>query len=51
MGIRRDGNKRSGAAYVDRYSWQVVLCGVGIKLALTAFAIYDIDGLYDFNRL
>ena len=41
---RRDSAKRSSPAYVDRYSWRVVLCVVGIMIlsALDAFFTLNI---------
>lgn len=40
---RRDGNKRSEAAYVDRYSWQVVLCVIGIMILSAMDAFFTLN--------
>lgn len=43
MKDRRDSSKRSKAAYVDRYSWQVVLCVIGIMILSAMDAFFTLN--------
>ena len=40
---RREIKKRSGAAYVDRYSWRVVLCVIGIMILSAMDAFFTLN--------
>lgn len=40
---RRDSKKRSSPAYVDRYSWRVVLCVIGIMILSTLDAFFTLN--------
>lgn len=43
MSERRESKKRSGAAYVDRYSWRVVFCVIGILILSTMDAFFTLN--------
>ena len=40
---RRNDNKRSGPAYVDRYSWRVVFCVIGIMILSAMDAFFTLN--------
>ncbi len=40
---RRESNKRTGAAYVDRYSWRVVFCVIGIMILSAMDAFFTLN--------
>ena len=43
MSDRRESKKRSCAAYVDRYSWRVVLCVIGIMILSAMDAFFTLN--------
>ncbi len=43
MNDRRDSKNRSSPAYVDRYSWQVVLCVIGIMILSAMDAFFTLN--------